>query len=499
MKISIRRWQKSDLGSIRRITWQSWISTYSSFIPESDLASYFDIHYTEPSLLSMFDDPSVQGFIAETDDHIAGYARLFFNRDENRLYVSSLYLLPEFQGQDIGTKLLEAAEGDAAEKGLDELWIGVMVKNRQALLFYRKVGFLFVREEPFTMGKTTVSHLIGYKRPGKGTHLHQKAYSIFDGGEGLSGLCLKLLSDQIKAWQELREGYESLKNVRERDLNCGGFSVRLQYNPGRIKSSTAEVSKISVRERQCFLCMDHLTEGQKGILYRSDYLILCNPMPVFSSHFTVSHIDHRLQTIDEHAQTFLQLLADLGQSSTVLYNGAKCGASAPDHFHFQVGPLGQMPIEKELRAEKKLTLIKKIDDVLLYRTRGLGREVIILEGDDPVAVGSVFGNFLNALKKVLIIDEEPMMNIAGYYKAEKWRLVIFPRRKHRPDVFFKEGNARMVVSPGVIDMGGLLITPVKSDFERLDATAVERIYREVSLEGEIVEKAFEAMLWNRST
>jgi hypothetical protein len=95
----IRRWQKSDLGSIRRITWQSWISTYSSFIPESDLASYFDIHYTEPSLLSMFDDPSVQGFIAETDDHIAGYARLFFNRDENRLYVSSLYLLPEFQGQ----------------------------------------------------------------------------------------------------------------------------------------------------------------------------------------------------------------------------------------------------------------------------------------------------------------------------------------------------------------------------------------------------------------
>jgi hypothetical protein len=152
-----------------------------------------------------------------------------------------------------------------------------------------------------------------------------------------------------------------------------------------------------------------------------------------------------------------------------------------------------MPIEKEIRDEKRLTLLRQVDGVLLYRARDLGREVIILEGDDPVAVGSVFRNFLNALKKVLILDEEPMMNIAGYYEEGKWRFVIFPRRKHRPDVFFMNGDARMVISPGVIDMGGLLITPVKRDFERLDATAVERIYREVSLEGEIVEKAIEAM------
>jgi ribosomal protein S18 acetylase RimI-like enzyme len=164
MKIVTRSWQKSDLASIRRITWQSWISTYSSFIPENDLRSYFDIHYTEESFLSMFGDPLTQGFVAEMDDQIAGYVRLFFNRDENRLYVPSLYFLPEFQGQGMGKRLLEAAEGYAKEKHLDELWIGVMVKNRQALVFYRKVGFQFVREEPFTMGNTTVSHLIGYKK-----------------------------------------------------------------------------------------------------------------------------------------------------------------------------------------------------------------------------------------------------------------------------------------------------------------------------------------------
>jgi ribosomal protein S18 acetylase RimI-like enzyme len=499
MGILIRRWKKSDLESIRRVTWQSWISTYSSFIPESDLKSYFVTHYTEASLLSMFDNPSMQGFVAEVNGRIAGYARLSFNEDENRVYVSSLYLLPEFQGQDMGTRLLEAAERYAAEKNLDELWIGVMVKNTQALLFYRKVGFVFVREEPFTMGKTTVSHLIGYKKSGRGTLLNQKACTSFDGGESLSGLCLKLLSEQKNAWKELREGYESLKNVRERDLNCTGFSVRLQYNAGRIKSSTAEVSKINTRERQCFLCLDHLPEGQRGILYRTDYLILGNPMPVFSSHFTVSHIDHRLQAIDEHVQTFLQLMSDFGPSWTVLYNGPKCGASAPNHFHFQVAPSGKMPIEKEIREEKRLTLLRRVDGVLLYRVRGLGRETIVLEGDDPKSIERVLKDFQNALKKVLITDEEPMMNIAGFYEEGKWRLVIFPRRKHRPSVFFKEGNARMVISPGVIDMGGLMITPVEKDFKGLDPAIVEDIYGEVSLEGEIVEKAIEASFWNRST
>ena len=110
-----------------------------------------------------------------------------------------------------------------------------------------------------------------------------------------------------------------------------------------------------------------------------------------------------------------------------------------------------------------------------------------------MAVARAFNGFLKGLKKVLVTDEEPMMNIAGFYKEKTWRLVIFPRRKHRPDAFFKEGEARVVVSPGVIDLGGLLITPVQKDFERLDAATVESIYREVSLEGKIVERAIAAM------
>ncbi len=496
MGIVIRPWQKVDLASIRRITWLSWISTYARFIPESDLKAYFDARYTEEAVLSMFEDPFTHGFVAETDDRIAGYARLFFNRDEHRLYVPSLYFLPEFQGQGMGGQLLEAAEEYAAEKGLDELWIGVMVKNSPALVFYRKVGFQFVREEPFSMGKTTVNHLIGYKKLGRAPLLIQKTYVAFDGGESLkdlSGRCLDLLSEQKKTWQDLREGYESLRNVEERDVRCTGFSVRLQRNSGRIKSSLADVGEKNSNERPCFLCLEHLPEGQKGILYRNDYLILCNPMPVFASHFTISHVDHRRQAISEHVDAFSEVMTDLGSGWIVLYNGPKCGASAPDHLHFQASPSGQMPIEEEIGEKKRLILITRVDGVSLYRMKDVGREVILLEGYNPMALGEVLKSFMNALKKVLLVNEEPMVNIAGFYKEGKRHLVIFPRRKHRPDAFFQEGNARVVVSPGVIDMGGLLITPMGKDFYRLDASAIEGIYREVSLERETVEKAVNAM------
>jgi hypothetical protein len=152
-----------------------------------------------------------------------------------------------------------------------------------------------------------------------------------------------------------------------------------------------------------------------------------------------------------------------------------------------------MPVEREIREEKRFTRMTQVDGVLLYRVRDLGREVVILEGDDSTAVGGAFKIFLNALKRDLRLDEEPMMNIAGFHQERKWRLVIFPRRKHRPDAFFREGEGRVVVSPGVIDMGGVLVTPVERDFVRLDAAAVEGIYGEVSLEAETVEKAMDAM------
>jgi hypothetical protein len=202
---------------------------------------------------------------------------------------------------------------------------------------------------------------------------------------------------------------------------------------------------------------------------------------------------HLRQSISENIDTFLQLMVDFGSGWTLLYNGPKCGASAPDHLHFQAVPSGKMPIEKEMEEARRLTLPRQVEGVALILLRDVGREIVMLQGDEPNKAGAVLKRFLSALKKVLLIDEEPMMNIVGSYSEKKWRLMIFPRRKHRPDIFFKEGDERVVVSPGVIDMGGVLITPVVKDFERLDAAALEGIYKEVSLEGKIVERAIDAM------
>jgi hypothetical protein len=330
----------------------------------------------------------------------------------------------------------------------------------------------------------------------KAALLNQTTYAAFDGSQGsksLAELCLELLAQQKKTWPLLRKGYESIRRGSERHVSCKGFSVLLQHNPGRMKSTLAAVGEQDISGRPCFLCLRHLPEGQKGILYRHSYLILGNPMPVLPAHFTIVHVNHRPQAVSPHIDTLLQLMADFGSGWTLLYNGPKCGASAPDHFHFQAVPSGRMPMEKEIEEKRKLTLIAQRDDVALYLAKGMGREAVIIEGGSPAAVGAAFKALLNALKRVLSAHEEPMINVIGLYGARTWRLVVFPRRKHRPDAFFRTGDARVAVSPAVVEMGGILVTPFARDFERLDGTAIEAIYKEVSLERLSVEKAIDAI------
>jgi hypothetical protein len=319
----------------------------------------------------------------------------------------------------------------------------------------------------------------------------QKTYAVFDGSqntENLSALCLELLTEQIKTWPDLQEAYKYLKNIKVRDLPCKGFSVRIQHNPGRIRSTAADVGGSHINSRPCFLCLNNLPEAQKGILYRNAYMILCNPAPVFSSHLTISHLDHRPQAINENVETLLQLACDFGVHWIMLYNGPRCGASAPDHLHFQAVPSGLTPIEKEIAEERNLSFVTKVDSVRISFADGLGREVMILEGDDPPAIANVFSWILAVLKKALHTNEEPMMNIAGLYDNGIWRLIVFPREKHRPEAFFREGNDRILVSPAVVEMCGVIVTPSEKDFERLDAPTVEGIYGEVSLKAGIVER-----------
>jgi diamine N-acetyltransferase len=164
MSIAIRQWTLEDLPSVRQVTWDTWLDAYSSFIPESDLRHYFDAHYTLDLLTQLIHTPLMNGFVAEVNGSVVGYVKTKFNKEENRFYVSSLYILPGRQGMGIGGKLMAAAEELAKTLGADSVWLGVMTQNTPALDWYKRHGFTFVEEAPFTMGQTTVVHLIGYRK-----------------------------------------------------------------------------------------------------------------------------------------------------------------------------------------------------------------------------------------------------------------------------------------------------------------------------------------------
>lgn len=320
-----------------------------------------------------------------------------------------------------------------------------------------------------------------------------KIYAVFydnHRGTHLAGYCMDLLSQQRKEWHTLEQSYNSLENVEIREITCNGFSVRAQRNPGRITSTTANVGAQHIDKRPCFLCPTNLPDAQKGIPYRNQYVILCNPMPVFAGHFTIASCEHQPQTIVPHIDELIRIMNDFGQGWTILYNGPGCGASAPDHLHFQAIPSGMLPVEKEITDKKRPADVIHANGVVLERMSGLGREVIIISGSEPARIAVSVKEFVAALKTVTGTDDEPMMSIIGFSDGEYQRIVIFPRAKHRPDVFYKKGDERIVVSPAVIEMAGVLVTPMEKDFLTLSASVAESIYEEVSLRGPVVDQVF---------
>ena len=161
--VLIRFWERVDLEDVRRITWETWLATYAAFIPEGDLRRYLDKQYTVQALGDLMASEYFRGLLAVEQESVLGYAKVQFHPDEQRCYLSSLYVIPAAQGKGVGKRLLERAELIAREFGVHEIWLGVMVQNTQALEWYTRLGFAFLREEPFTMGNTTVQHRIGYR------------------------------------------------------------------------------------------------------------------------------------------------------------------------------------------------------------------------------------------------------------------------------------------------------------------------------------------------
>jgi hypothetical protein len=326
--------------------------------------------------------------------------------------------------------------------------------------------------------------------------LRQKTFATFCGAsEGrLSEICRSLLYQQKGTWAGCRRGYDSLNLVEERRIDCGGFSVVAQHNPGRMASTEARIGEKDIAGRPCFLCADKIPDDQKMVRYRGHHMILCNPMPVFAEHFTVAFLAHVPQAIDTSLDTFLQLIDDFGDGWTVLYNGPRCGASAPDHLHFQVVTGGRIPIEEEAFTRDRWVPVEAVDGSV-FRARGLGREVLLMEAVDAAKLKYRLRSYLQALARVsppsVPSAGEPMINLAGFRKDGIARLFIFPRRSHRPAAFFLEGDERIAISPAIAEMAGIMVAPARKDYLRLTGDLVRGVYRDVTLDEATAGRAVE--------
>ena len=306
---------------------------------------------------------------------------------------------------------------------------------------------------------------------------------VYGSSDDWSDKAFALLQQQEESWELLRKGYASLERVETRVFELDGFSVRVQFNPGRITSSAAKVDEKSIRERLCFLCSANLPAQQRGLKYGDEYIVLCNPFPIFPEHFTIPHVRHTPQEIRSSFPALLQLSKDVSERYTVFYNGPRCGASAPDHLHFQAGNKGFMPLDDEY--ESVITSIGEkiadVDGLLVFAVGDFLRRFISFESDDAVLLQKAFDAFSASAQKLSGENDEPMMNVLSSYQEGEWRVIIFPRAKHRPSFFFDEGEERMLISPAAVDFGGVVITPVEKDFERITSELLMEMFEEVSV------------------
>ncbi|MBT8379142.1 MAG: DUF4922 domain-containing protein [Ignavibacteria bacterium] len=300
-----------------------------------------------------------------------------------------------------------------------------------------------------------------------------------------------LFKSQLNEWQLMQENYFALKGVKEKSFWFDGFKYNVQFNPKRIKSTSADVGEEIIKSRLCFLCVENLPSQQKGVLLNEKYVLLCNPYPIFQQHFTVSLLKHRGQNIKNSIKDFLEITKQLSKKYTLIYNGPECGASAPDHLHFQALTKNLMPIENDIYQLKndcgeniftdEQTRVTSINDEL--------RTLIFIEALELRSAVKFFENFYKYYSKHLLSSSEPLMNLICDYDEEfGFGLIIFLRSKHRPENYFAKEPNKLMISPAAVDLGGTLIAPREEDFNRLNKGLIQKILSEVSLDSDSFRK-----------
>ena len=285
----------------------------------------------------------------------------------------------------------------------------------------------------------------------------------------------RFFNRQMEKWADARHRFRDLKHVETHQLSD---QLKVQWNPARIVSTGAKIDKKTLGDRPCFLCDKNRPKEQISKQIDERFLLLVNPFPILPVHFTIPARKHQPQSIYKNygeMHRFLSLHSEL----MVFYNGPKCGASAPDHLHFQAGTSGILPLQANWqRLSRNLTDIISLNDdekIALIHDFVVPAFVIISKSEDSDE--ALFQRLYKSMP-VRGDETEPMMNIIAWRKGDEYISVVIPREKHRPEAYFAEGDAQMMVSPGALDMSGLIITPREEDFRKLTEESATAILQE---------------------
>lgn len=293
--------------------------------------------------------------------------------------------------------------------------------------------------------------------------------------------------NQLKCWDDTRERFNGLKTVETKALRIGDTVINAQFNPSRMISTGAKIDKASIAKRPCFLCAKNRPAEQIMLpAFNGEFQVLINPFPIIAGHLVIAASEHTEQRLQNHYKQLAEI-AEAMPGYLVLYNGPKCGASAPDHLHFQAGKRGAIPIERDWANYYATKLLPLNFAQGLYLVKDFACPAIAIVAENIDESTRIFECLYKKLQTHSSNEEFPV-NVLAWKDNDKIITVVMLRSKHRPDCYFLEGEKQMLISPGSVDMGGLLITPRKNDFDTLTPDKAFSILREVTLnEEQIIE------------
>ncbi len=371
----------------------------------------------------------------------------------------------------------------------------------------------------------------GKKKKNSGKELPDSKGNLETGIKGSRNSIKELMDalwrEQTTNWPLMKKGYADLQQLLTKDISVNHIPFKAQHNPARIVSSAAKTDRESIAARPCFLCRHNLPTEQKGLLLLGRYIVLTNPFPIVERHFVIPCINHIPQRLmgdekengskrgqkggknssqilncgkqsgrqnsrqngeeneneNDHQILIGNSIEDMARLAElfselldIYFNGATCGASAPDHFHFQAGPQGTLPL---MEQHPKAPIIER-DGGSIRLMEEQPRTVLLLQANSISALCSLWSLLTEGLKEIEVGDDQLNL-VLRHTEAKKWQLWVILRSKHRPECYFREGDEQFLCSPGVIDMSGIAVLPRPEDYSRITGTIWMRLMEEVSL------------------